>query len=494
MEVTQGVQSLNNDVPLVADKPTYVRLYGRKLSGPSTYSVGALLYGTTAAGVPLPGSPLRPLNGGQDFVANNADPNRLSPQGGWLFQLPAEWAGNATIRLRPLVDPDRCDDIGAITHYVGLVHAGTNTKGNLGYGSTPGSNLYIKLIDQATLDTTPQFWQAQMTLSWRAADPDAGDRLLFNVQYSPVGGQRWQTMLTGLPDTTAGDMVSLDLRSLSGLSGSAAGGLIRVAASDGYNTTIATSRPFSVAERAPEPRIDSPGEAPIAAGKPVSLLGGAVDVKDGGLSGEALRWTLDGQAIGSGAQQTIAGLAPGSYSLALTASNAAGKTATVSSTLTIAPLVIPQRAAPALDGTCDDAAYADAPQVPLAPYSDGAQAFVRLVGGRRRAVRLLRGDAAHRRQLAGHAGGHPRGQRPQPRRAAAAGRLCVHHRRGRCDHQLRRQRRRLLHAGAGRRQRPDQRQRHNLDGGAADRRGRARRLGPGGGARRRAGLGERGGR
>ncbi len=36
MEVTQGIQNLNNDVPLMADKPTYVRLYGRKLDGPNT--------------------------------------------------------------------------------------------------------------------------------------------------------------------------------------------------------------------------------------------------------------------------------------------------------------------------------------------------------------------------------------------------------------------------------------------------------------------------
>ncbi|MBC8075936.1 MAG: hypothetical protein H7Y32_07675, partial [Chloroflexales bacterium] len=274
IEVTQGIQNLNNDVPLVADKPTYVRLYGRKLNGPNTYSVGAVLYGTQNNGVPLPGSPLRPINGGQDVTANNAAPNRAATQGSWLFQLPESWAGLGTIKLRALIDPnqvwsdpnqannsldersfafsrrapiclvtipvrthapaasnsdpslyrmgdvvrqmmptsdvwfyhqdndvaqlearfgippwkyepyavpekkdailrslwlrealtddpDRCDDVNAITHYVGLVHAGTNTKGNLGYGSTPGSNLYVKLIDAATLGATPQFWQAQ---------------------------------------------------------------------------------------------------------------------------------------------------------------------------------------------------------------------------------------------------------------------------------------------------------------------------------------------
>lgn len=755
LEVTQGIQNLNNDVPLVAGKPTFVRLYGRKLSGPSTHSVAALLYGTTAQGAPLPGSPLRPLNGGQDFTANNVDPNRLVTLGSWLFQLPESWTGDRTIQLRPVIDPeqiwsdpdqsnnsfparpftfaarapiclvtipvrthapaasnsdpslyrmgaitrqllptsdvwyyrqdndvaqlearfgippwkyepyavperkdeilralwlrdaltddpDACDDAGAVTHYVGLVNAATNTKGNLGYGATPGANLYVKLIDGNTLNTTAQFWQAppfntlvhelahnygrthvncggparpdmnypyrdangtncvlddglrggaaipahqryygfdvesqtpidpgahadfmsyrapfwvsdytwrgmfsrintpnavgtlvqqeqgaaaqtraelaaadqvvylsgsvdpaansgslghawvypadtlspgirekllrdaapraaeaalatdaytlrlrdaagallderaitllnaedadgttqafvltfpapaapvarlelthngavlatlepggamptvsvlsptggaqiddRMTLSWRASDPDAADRLLFSVQYSPDNGVRWYTVLTGLPSRSTDDTVTLDLRSLSGLPGSTAGGLLRVAASDGYNTALALSQTITVAPRAPQPYIDTPGAASIPAGQTVSVSGGATDVQDGGLSGAALSWTLNGRNIGVGGQQSLAGLAPGSYTLGLTASNAGGKTATVTRTLTIAPLVIPQGAAPQLDGTCDDDAYVTAPQLPLAPYPDGAQAFVRLVG------------------------------------------------------------------------------------------------------------------
>lgn len=745
MEVTQGIQNLNNDVPLVADKPTYVRLYGRKLNGPNTFSVGSLLYGTRSNGAALPGSPLRPINGGQDLTADNVAPNRAITQGSWLFQLPEAWVGLGTITLRPLIDPeqvwndpdqsnnglaarsfsfsrrapiclvtipvrtnapaasnsdpslyrmsaiarqimptsdvwmfhqdndvaqlearfgippwkyepyavpekkdailralwlretlsddpDSCDNVNAITHYVGIVAAETNTKGNLGYGNTPGSDLYVKLIDGATLNTTPQFWQAQqfntlahelshnygrqhvncggpansdagypyrdasgtncvlddglrggaaipayqryygfdiqsltpidpgltsdfmtynapfwvsdytwrglfsrintppairaftpqqleanasvvyisgsadpvantgsldyawvypssalsqgmraklqrnaaahvgstttqaagdytlrlrdaannllderavtlqttsdgeggaqaflltfpapaaavarlelirdntviatllaggaaptvsiispaggetidntMTLSWRASDPDAGDKLLFTVQYSPDNGQHWRTMLAGLPNRAAGDIVTLDLSSLSGLPGSTTGARIRVAASDGYNTTLATSQPFTVVPRAPEPRIDAPGAAPIPAGQPVIVRGGATDVQDGGLSGTALSWTLDGRAAGSGAQQVLSGLAPGSYTLALTATNAGGKAATATTTFTIAPLVIPQHAGFTLDGTCDDPGYATAPQLPLAPYADGGQAFARIV-------------------------------------------------------------------------------------------------------------------
>jgi hypothetical protein len=44
MEVTQGIQNLANQVPLVANKPTVVRVYQRKLSGPNLYGVRARLH------------------------------------------------------------------------------------------------------------------------------------------------------------------------------------------------------------------------------------------------------------------------------------------------------------------------------------------------------------------------------------------------------------------------------------------------------------------
>ncbi|MBC8076838.1 MAG: hypothetical protein H7Y32_12240, partial [Chloroflexales bacterium] len=105
LEVTQGVQGLGNDVPLVADKPTYVRLFGNKLSGPDLRSVEAVLHGKAANGAALPVSPLRPVNGVQDFSANNLAVNRGDANGGWIFQLPPEWARAGTIRLSPQVDP-----------------------------------------------------------------------------------------------------------------------------------------------------------------------------------------------------------------------------------------------------------------------------------------------------------------------------------------------------------------------------------------------------
>ena len=45
MEVTQAIQNLANSAPLVADKTTYVRAYGKQISGPSTPNVEARLVG-----------------------------------------------------------------------------------------------------------------------------------------------------------------------------------------------------------------------------------------------------------------------------------------------------------------------------------------------------------------------------------------------------------------------------------------------------------------
>ena len=751
-EITQGIQNLSNDVPLVANKPTFVRVYGNKLSGPSALNVEGILSATTANGTAL-GS-LRSLNGPQNFAANNGTPNRAALNGGWLFQLPDSWVNAGVTKLSFQVDPrgvwndpnrgnnsaplqafsftrkapicivtipvrtnapaasnsdpslfrmadvtrqmlptsdvwiyhqdddvaqlearfgippwkyepyavpekgdnilkslwlrdafsddpDRCDDAGALTHYVGLVHSATNTSTgtgtNLGLGYNPGAQLYVKLIDPATLNAPSLFWKTQafdtlahelshnygrqhvncggaanndggypyrdtsgtncvlddakrgsttlqpyqryygfdtqsqtpidpgttadymayrapfwisdytwralfgrinsaavsatasqeqdataqtraqvaaaasvvyitgsinptantgsldygwvypsaalsqgirtkllrnaasqvsentraagsyslrlrdaagtllderaitlqttsdgdggaqpfiltfpapaaavarlelvsggtvlasltpgsaaptlnilspaggetidnsITLSWRSSDPDANDKLLFSVQYSPDNGQHWRALLSGIPNRSGTDTLTIALDSLSGIPASTTGGIIRVAASDGYNTTLATSQPFTVVNRAPQPVINAPGTAPLPAGQTIIVNGSATDAEDGGLSGASLRWAIDGAALGSGQSQTIEGLAPGSHTLTLTASDSAGKEATATQTFTVTPLAIPKTAAPVFDGDCNDDAYLNAARVPLSPYSDGTQGFV----------------------------------------------------------------------------------------------------------------------
>ena len=103
MEVTQAIQNLANAAPLVANKTTYVRAYAKQLSGPAAPNVEARLVGTKN-GIPLPGSPLAPVNGVRAFTTGGGyDRARLND--GWYFQLPAFWTNAGTIALKFEVDP-----------------------------------------------------------------------------------------------------------------------------------------------------------------------------------------------------------------------------------------------------------------------------------------------------------------------------------------------------------------------------------------------------
>lgn len=221
----------------------------------------------------------------------------------------------------------------------------------------------------------------QMPLSWRATDADSNDRLLFTVQYSPDNGQSWQAIVTGFPNLSGTDTATLNLQRITGLAGSTSnGGLIRVAASDGYHTTLSTSLPFTLANHHPTVVIYAPTPyQTIAAGGQINLRGSATDPEEGGLSDNSLRWTLEGTEAGTGQESSLAGLAPGDYSVVLTAQDSLGNGRTVSTTFTVAPLAIPQANAPTVDGSCDDPEYANAQSLSLKPYTDHSQATVQLM-------------------------------------------------------------------------------------------------------------------
>ena len=118
---------------------------------------------------------------------------------------------------------------------------------------------------------------------------------LYAVQYSPDNGKSWRALLTNLANPTGNITTTLNLSQLSGIPGSLPNGaLIRVAASYGYNTALATSAGFTVVNRAPQPYILAPASNQrYKAGEIVVVQGGADDAEDGGLSGAALTWTLD---------------------------------------------------------------------------------------------------------------------------------------------------------------------------------------------------------
>ena len=221
------------------------------------------------------------------------------------------------------------------------------------------------------------FVEDTLTIAWTASDPDPADRLLFTVQYSHDSGASWHTITPNLPGTPnpASQLTLSDLGALPGSGANTA--QVRVLASDGYNTAIGLSQPFTLKNRPPEPVILTPvaGET-FAAGPDVVLQGAATDAEDGGLPAAALSWQLDGAPAGSGPAVAVAGLAPGAHTATLAATDANNQTVTATVSFTVAPLNTPAAAAFVLDGACQDDGYAAATALPLPAYAGGSRASV----------------------------------------------------------------------------------------------------------------------
>jgi hypothetical protein len=103
IEITQAVQNLYNDVPLVAGKQTVVRLFGRLNVGPAA-NVEALLFGWRD-GQPLPGSPLSDDYGSLYYLSTSRIIRRQVFNSGWRFSLPTSWTQPGTVTLRGVIDP-----------------------------------------------------------------------------------------------------------------------------------------------------------------------------------------------------------------------------------------------------------------------------------------------------------------------------------------------------------------------------------------------------
>ncbi len=106
VEITQGIQSLDVDVPLVAGKDVWVRAWGRTAEGPSTGFVEAELSLVRDGVVVTEGRPFTPINGTQYLASGPEEvPDRHSAQSGWLFHVPGFWTEAGDVVFRVLVDP-----------------------------------------------------------------------------------------------------------------------------------------------------------------------------------------------------------------------------------------------------------------------------------------------------------------------------------------------------------------------------------------------------
>ncbi|NOX62858.1 MAG: hypothetical protein GXP42_13070, partial [Chloroflexi bacterium] len=97
MEVSQGIQNLDNEMPLVEGRRTIVRVYVKEVIGRNVAGVNARLYGERD-GASLSGSPLLAENNPITVKGDGGD--RLDMNDSFWFVLPSSWrSGDVTLRV-----------------------------------------------------------------------------------------------------------------------------------------------------------------------------------------------------------------------------------------------------------------------------------------------------------------------------------------------------------------------------------------------------------
>ncbi|MGA9875813.1 MAG: hypothetical protein WBQ21_08390 [Solirubrobacteraceae bacterium] len=160
-------------------------------------------------------------------------------------------------------------------------------------------------------------------------------QLTVAIDYSRDGGRSWRTIYAGA-DNGRATLPSFYLTA-------SRRARLRVRVNDGFNEAIATSRAFTALGAPPRVAILThfARNASVAADAPVALLGGAVDQLAHTLSGHSLHWYDGSISLGYGPSIETAPLPSGVNHIRLVARDSAGRTATASLTLTVAPLALP---------------------------------------------------------------------------------------------------------------------------------------------------------
>jgi hypothetical protein len=165
-----------------------------------------------------------------------------------------------------------------------------------------------------------------VTLGWTASDAD-GDPLTFDVFFTRDAGASLQPVTLGV----SGPGAQIDTANLPG-----GPGQFRVVASDGVQTAFADSPLLTLTNKAPAPRVISPGaSATIVQGQLISLEGRATDPQDGAIVGSGLTWTLAGRSLGSGPRLTITDLPVGTDTITFRATNSLGLSASTDTMVTV---------------------------------------------------------------------------------------------------------------------------------------------------------------
>ncbi len=213
-----------------------------------------------------------------------------------------------------------------------------------------------------------------LSLQWTASDADH-DPLLFSVQYSPDNGLSWESL--SIHDPALGFTVST--RQLRG----GAACRLRVIATDGFRTTMATTGSFNVPKHIPTLTISGVREQqqlPFNSNVVVRVF--AYDAEDGAIESEAISWSITGPETRSfrGGRFSIIGLAPGSYTLTASAPDLDGNTGSMTLAFQIRPIEVLDGALPVVDGILDEV-YPDSTEVRLFPGKAAPSGRLLHVGG-----------------------------------------------------------------------------------------------------------------
>ncbi len=103
IEVPQSVQDNNNNVLLVQDRRTFVRVYVQS-DGPPVAGVTALLFGAYADGTQRVG-PLEPVNPVGKNLTVSPSPKRDNLNDSFLFELPWDWTEHTDLTLHAELNP-----------------------------------------------------------------------------------------------------------------------------------------------------------------------------------------------------------------------------------------------------------------------------------------------------------------------------------------------------------------------------------------------------
>lgn len=179
-----------------------------------------------------------------------------------------------------------------------------------------------------TAPTGSDRWGGSQTVTWQASDAD-GDPLTYAVLYSPDQGAAWLTLASNVTQT----QYTVNSQELAGGNNA----LIRVLASDGFNSSIADSPPFQVARKGPQPFILAPVTTTVVApGQLLLLSGEGYDREDDLLADEHFQWRSDrAGALGQGRSIGVALNTPGTHQITLTVTDSDGNSGTATLTITV---------------------------------------------------------------------------------------------------------------------------------------------------------------